>query len=182
MVYIILGQGFEEIEAVAPGDILRRGGVKVCYAAVGSALAVLGSTGISVTADTLVRDIRPTAGDTIVIPGGMGGVDAIKHDETAMAMIARAAKDGAELAAICAGPSVLAKLDLLDGRNITCYPGCEKLMGRAVCHCEKATEQDGTLITGRAPGAALDFGYALLAHLRGTRTADAVRESMHYRV
>ena len=182
MVYIILGEGFEEIEAVAPGDILRRGGAEVRYAAAGSALAVSGSTGITVTADLLAGDISPTKGDTVVIPGGMGGVNTIKHDEAAMAMIAKAARDGAELAAICAGPSVLAKLGLLDGRDITCYPGCEKLMGKARCHCEKVTVQDGTLVTGRAPGAALDFGYALLSHLKGVRVSEDVREGMCYRV
>lgn len=182
MVYIILGQGFEEVEAVAPGDILRRGGVDVCYAAVGASLEVPGSTGITVTADVLVRNIAPANGDTVVIPGGMGGVNAIKHDAKTMDMISSAAKNGSELAAICAGPSVLAKLGLLDGKNITCYPGCEKLMGKAICHCEKATVQDGSLVTGRAPGAALDFGYALLAHLKGERVSEDVRESMCYRV
>lgn len=182
MVYIILGQGFEEVEAVAPCDILRRGGVDACYAAVGASLAVSGSTGITVTADVFAKDIAPKAGDTVVIPGGMGGVNTIKHDAETMAMISSAAKSGAELAAICAGPSVLAKLGLLDGKDITCYPGCEKLMGKAICHCEKATVQDGSLVTGRAPGAALDFGYALLAHLKGERVSEDVREGMCYRV
>ncbi len=182
MVYIILGQGFEEIEAVAPGDILRRGGVEVRYAAAGDTLAVPGSTGITVTADILARNIAPAKGDTVVIPGGMGGVNTIKHDAETMDMISSAAKNGVELAAICAGPSVLAKLGLLDGRDITCYPGCEKLMGKARCHCDETTMQDGSLITGRAPGAALDFGYALLAHLKGEHVSEDVREGMCYRV
>lgn len=182
MVYIILGQGFEEIEATAPGDILRRGGVEVRYAAAGSSLSVPGSVGITLQADVLARDIAPKRGDTVVIPGGMGGVNTLKHDDAVMAMIAKAAENGAELAAICAGPSVLAKLGLLDGKNITCYPGCEKLMGKAVCHCDQSTMLDGTLVTGRAPGAALDFGYALLAHLRGERASEDVREGMCYRV
>ena len=182
MVYIILGQGFEEVEAVAPGDILRRGGVDVRYAAVGSALAVPGSVGIAVTAEVFAKDIAPKKGDTVLIPGGMGGVNSIKHDEAVMSMISKAAVCGAELAAICAGPSVLAKLGLLDGKNITCYPGCEKLMGRAICHCEQTTMLDGTLVTGRAPGAALDFGYALLAHIKGASVSENVREGMCYRV
>ena len=113
MVYIILGQGFEEVEAVAPGDILRRGGVEVRYAAAGSSLSVPGSVGITLQADVLARDIAPKKGDTLVVPGGMGGVNTIKHDDAVMAMIAKAAENGAELAAICAGPSVLAKLGLL---------------------------------------------------------------------
>ena len=84
MVYIILGKGFEEIEAIAPCDILRRGGVSVSFAAVGEQRIVVGSHGISVLADILVSDILPSQDDTFVIPGGMGGVNSIKSDMLTM--------------------------------------------------------------------------------------------------
>ena len=177
MVYIILGQGFEEIEATAPGDILRRGGVEVCYAAAGSSLSVPGSVGITLQADVLARDIAPKRGDTVVIPGGMGGVNTLKHDDAVMAMIAKAAENGAELAAICAGPSVLAKLGLLDGKNITCYPGCEDQMGSAHMVCAPAVT-DGKLITGTSAGCAVPFGLALIAALKGQAAAQAVAEQI----
>lgn len=180
MVYIILGQGFEEIEAVAPCDILRRVNVPVCFAAVGNEKAVSGSHGITVAADVLVSDITPSSGDIIVIPGGMGGVNSIKADETAMKMISAAAKSGSGLAAICAGPSVFAVLGLIDGKQITCYPGCENMMGKAICSYDKSTVTDGKLITGRAPGSAIDFGLALLTHIKGSQWAEKIRMELVY--
>lgn len=178
MVYIILGEGFEEIEAVAPCDILRRGGVSVSFAAVGEQKAVTGSRGISLLADILASEIVPSADDTFVIPGGMGGVTSIKSNMAAMKLIATAAKSGASLAAICAGPSVLAQLGLLKGRHITCYPGCEDMMDGAICDASSPTLVDGTLITGRAAGSAIEFGLKLLSNLKGEETADRTRKML----
>ncbi len=180
MVYIVLGKGFEEIEALTPCDILRRGGVSVSLAAVGNEKSVAGSHGISVNADVLIRDVLATANDTVVIPGGMGGVNTIKSDKTAMEFIGRAAKLGVALAAICAGPSVLAELGLIDGKEITCYPGNENMMGKAHCSCEKSTVTDGELITGRAPGASIDFGLKLLSRLKGEAIAKKIRLELVY--
>ena len=180
MVYIILGQGFEEIEAIAPCDILRRGGVDVKLAAVGSSKSVSSGRGITVLADVLTSDIVPEADDTFVIPGGMGGVNSIKSDAETMKLIDSAAKNGALLAAICAGPSVLAKLGLTDGKSITCYPGCEDLMGRALCDTKKITVSEKGLITGRSAGSAIDFGLAILAKLKGEKTAEKIRMDLVY--
>ena len=180
MVYIILGKGFEEIEAIAPCDILRRGGVPVSFAGVESGKIVEGAHGISVATDIAVSDISPAKEDCFVIPGGMGGVNSIKADKTAMSLIKKAADIGCNLAAICAGPSVLASLGILEGRHITCYPGCEDMMGGAVCKTTHPSFADGNLITGRAPAAALDFGLALLAHLAGGDITEEVRRSLVY--
>ena len=180
MVYILLGEGFEEIEAVTPCDILRRGGVSVSFAAVGSKICVAGGHGISVLADVFTSDIIPTAEDCFVIPGGMGGVNSIKSDGEAMSLLRTAAEIGAEFAAICAGPSVLAQLGLLEGKHITCYPGCENLMSGAVCDSTKSIASDGTLITGRAPGAAIDFGLALLSRLKGEAASKKIRTELVY--
>ena len=180
MVYIILGQGFEEIEALSPCDILRRGGVPVRFAAVGESKTVAGAHGILITADVFIRDISPSADDTIVIPGGMGGVNSIKGDEDAMELIKNFAKAGAKLAAICAGPSVLSDLGLIDGKTITCYPGSEKLMGNAVCKLEKPIVADVNLITGRAPGSAIEFGLELLSHIKDRKIAEKIRTELVY--
>ncbi len=178
MVYIILGEGFEEIEAVVPCDILRRGGVEAKFAAVGTSKLVSGGRGITISADLLTADITPVSGDTFVIPGGKGGVNSIKADAKTMKLIETAARSGAFLAAICAGPSVLAKLGLIDGKHITCYPGCEDLMGKALCDTKKPTTEDKSLITGRSAGAAIDFGLALLTHLKGEKTAERIRADL----
>ncbi len=180
MVYIILGEGFEEIEAVVPCDILRRGGVQVKFAAAGASKSVIGGHGITVVADVFTSDIIPSEDDTFVVPGGMGGVNSIKADNKTMRLLEAAAKKGSFLAAICAGPSVLAKLGLIDGKHITCYPGCEELMGSAICETEKPTASDTGLITGRAPGSAIDFGLKLLAHLKDEKTAEKIRTDMVY--
>lgn len=180
MVYIIIGEGFEEIEAVAPCDILRRGGVAVKYAAVGGNKNVTGSHGISVAADVMFSDVIPSADDTIVIPGGMGGVNSIKSDDNAMKIIKKADKAGALLAAICAGPSVLAQLGLLNGKRITCHPATEDLMDGAICDLENSTITDVKLITGRAPGSAIDFGLAILAHIKGESVEKRIRTELVY--
>ena len=101
-------------------------------------------------------------------------------DEKTMHMLARAAEAGATFAAICAGPAVLAKLRLLDGRHITCYPGTEHLMGGALCDATKKTCAEQGLMTGRAPGSALDFGLALLAQLKGEETAEKIKTELVY--
>ena len=180
MVYIILGKGFEEIEAITPCDILRRGGVPVSFAAVGENILITGSHGITVRADIFVKEIELSADDMLVIPGGMGGVNSIKSDIAAMQLIENASRIGIVFGAICAGPSVLAKLNLIDNMNITCFPGCENIMGKALCDCEKATVIDGKYITGRAPGSAIDFGLALLAFLRGIEAAEKIRTELVY--
>ena len=180
MVYIILGEGFEEIEAITPCDILRRGGVSVGFASVGAQKSVKGSHGIAVFADFLVSEISPTSEDTFVIPGGMGGVNSIKSDMLTMKLIETAAKSGASLAAICAGPSVLAQLGIINGKHITCYPGTEELMGGAICNASIPTLLDGKLITGRAPGSAVDFGLELLSHLKGEAVANRIRTELVY--
>lgn len=180
MVYILLGKGFEEIEAISPCDILRRGGVDVSFAAIGEEKTVTGAHGISISADVNAADIVCKKGDVFVVPGGMGGVNSIKSDQSTMSLLKKAADCGCCMAAICAGPSVLSVLGITDDKAITCYPGNEKNMGKAVCKTTHSTYIDGNLITGRAPGSALDFGLAILAHLAGSDTAERVRRDLVY--
>lgn len=178
MIYIVLGTGFEEIEAIAPCDILRRGGADVCFAAVGGDRVVAGAHGIAVTAEKLFSETAPSKGDRIVIPGGMGGVSSIKGSPEAMELISASAKRGADISAICAGPSVLAELGLLEGKNITCYPGCEDMMADAVCDASKPVCRDGGIITSRSPGSAIEFGLALLENAKGAAAAKDVRDDL----
>lgn len=179
MVYIILGTGFEEIEAVAPCDILRRGGVEVRYAGIGGRL-IRGGNGITVQADCTVEEMDLDAMEMIVLPGGMGGVHSILGSEAAMKAVMYAHEHGKLVAAICAAPSILAKLHITDGKRAVVYPGMEAEMGSAVMTEENAV-RDGKVLTGRAPGAALDFGYLLLQTLKGEETAQKVRGGMVYK-
>jgi 4-methyl-5(b-hydroxyethyl)-thiazole monophosphate biosynthesis len=180
MIYILLGKGFEEIEAVTCCDILRRGGVPVCFAAVGDEESVCGAHGISIAAEAAAGNISPEKNSVFVVPGGMGGVNSIKSDKTAMSLLKKAADTGCFMAAICAGPAVLSALGITDDKTITCYPGCEDMMGKAICKTTHSTYIDGNLITGRAPGSAIDFALALLARLVGSETAESVRRGLVY--
>ena len=176
MVYIILGKGFEPMEAVAPCDILRRGGVEVQFAGIGGTL-IEGGHGICVQADCRVEDMKLGRTDMVILPGGLGGVQSILGCETAMNFIRLAYEDQKYVAAICAAPTILAQLHITDGRRATCYPGCETQMPGTE-YTPVQAQQDGKLITGQAPGASFAFGLKLLAALRGEQTAADVAEGM----
>ena len=179
MVYIILGTGFEPIEAVVPCDILRRGGIEVQFAGIGGTL-IEGGHGISVQADCRVEDMRLEKTDMVMLPGGLDGVNAIMGSETAMNFVRLAYEKGSFVAAICAAPTILAKLGITDGRRATCYPGMEAQMGAAqMIDC--GAVQDETVITGRAAGSAEEFGLACLRALSGEQAADTVAAGIVYR-
>lgn len=173
MVYILLGTGFEETEAIAPLDLLRRAGVQALTVGI-NGKTVYGSHGIGVEADIIVGEMDLTAMDMIVLPGGLGGVASIRTCQEAMDALRFAWENGKYVAAICAGPTVLADLCITDGRNATCYPGCEAQMGSAIMVPNAACVQDGNLITGTSAGCAISFGLALVAALKGQQTADTV--------
>lgn len=178
MVYILLGTGFEEIEALAPCDILRRGGVDVALVGV-NGREITGSHGITVRADCTVEELDRNAMEMIVLPGGMGGVHSMLESSLALDAVSWAWKTDKWVAAICAAPTILAKLGISDGKRCVCYPGLEGEMGKAnMVHA--STVRDGRLLTGRGPGAALDFGLLLLETLKDPETARQVKAGMVY--
>lgn len=179
MVYIILGTGFEDMEAVCPCDILRRGGVEVQFAGIGGRL-VTGGNGVTVQTDCTVEEIDFEKLEMIVLPGGMGGVHSILASETALNAVKWAYENEKYVAAICAAPTILAKLGVTDGKRATVYPGMEDQMGSAVMQDANAV-RDGKVLTGRAPGAAMDFGLLLLQTLKDAETAARVQSGMVYK-
>ena len=177
MVYVLLGTGFEETEAIAPIDLLRRAGVPVLTAGV-TGKFVTGGHGITVEADITVEEMDLTAMEMIVLPGGLGGVASARASQAALDALTFAWENGKFVAAICAGPTVLADLHITDGRSTTCYPGCESGMGSAVCVPGKAVVRDGKLITGTSAGCATAFGLALVEALKGQQTAKTVADQI----
>ena len=175
MVYIILGTGFEEMEALVPCDLLRRGKVDVRLVGIGG-LEITGGHGITVKTDCTEQEADWSAAELLVLPGGLGGVASIEGSKTVMDAIR--AHEG-PLAAICAAPTVLARLGLTDGLRATCYPGMEEQMGNAQMLAED-TVADGRILTGRAAGAAFSFGLALLERLQGREVADRVAAEVVY--
>lgn len=178
MVYILLGTGFEEIEAIAPCDILRRSGIETRLVWLEDQY-VTGGHGITVKADCHLSEIDWDKIEMMVIPGGLGGVEAIENSAEAIDAIIKADQNGAYLAAICAGPRVLAKLGLLNGKQIVCFPGMEAEMTGATVVSQK-TNLDGKLLSGQAAGAAIDFALALIAALKGKEMAETIKNSIYY--
>lgn len=179
MVYILLGKGFEETEAIAPGDILRRAQIPMQYVGIGGKI-VEGAHGISICADITVEEMELSNMDMIVLPGGLGGVESIEGSPEAMKAVEYALSQDKYVAAICAAPMILGKRGYLDGKNATCYPGCESGMGKAIVHGDKEAVVDGKIITGRAPGAAIEFGLTLSGMLPGQFTPEEIAGYMVY--
>lgn len=177
MVYLFLANGFEEIEALLPLDILRRGGVEVTTVAVGGAEFVSGSHGIPVGADLpegLFRDSRPEA---VILPGGMPGAKNLDASRTVDAALRACAANGGYLCAICAAPMVLGRRGYLAGKEAVCFPGFEgELSGATISH--RRVVRDGKVITASGMGVAMEFGLEILAALRGRETAEKVRKTI----
>lgn len=173
MVYVLLGTGFEEIEAITPVDLLRRAGIEVQTVGI-SGKVVCGSHGIGITADITAEQMQPSQTEMIVLPGGLGGVASLKSSAAAMQAVRDAWENGNRVAAICAAPTILAELGITDGKCVTCYPGCEAEMGGARLIDGRAVVCDGKLITGTSAGCAASFALALIAALRGQQAAERV--------
>lgn len=178
MIYVLLGEGYEEIEAVAPVDILRRAGLNVQYAGIGGK-TITGAHGIKIESDITVDEIDLDAMEMIVVPGG-GGVAAVEADESAMRALLYAFSNDIFTGLICAAPTILGKRGLLDGRVATCYPGMENDMGEAIMRPDESAVRDGKLITGRAPAAAVDFGLALVEALTDSSMKKTIMYFMAY--
>ena len=176
MVYMLLGTGFEETEAIAPLDLLRRAGVEVTTVGLNGKI-IYGGHGIGVEADIEIDQLDLTNLEMIILPGGLGGVTSIRGCQAAMEAIRYAYENGKYTAAICAGPTVLADLGIVDGKNATCYPGCESQMGSANM-MEAAAVTDGKLITGTSAGCAVPFGLALISALKGREEAERIAQQI----
>ena len=172
MVYMLLGNGFEETEAIAPLDLLRRAGIQVLTVGV-NGKTVYGGHGIGIEADILLEEMDLTELEMIILPGGLGGVASVRASEAAMNALQFAWENDKFVAAICAGPTVLADLGITNGKKATCYPGCESGMGSANVVAEAAV-RDGKLITGASAGCAVKFGLALIEVLKGKEAAETV--------
>ena len=177
MVYMLLGTGFEETEAVAPLDLLRRAGVEIMTVGVNGKI-IYGSHNISIEADIELHEMDLTALDMIILPGGLGGVTSVRASQEAMHALKFAWDNGKYVAAICAGPTVLADLGITSGKQATCFPGCEGGMGDAVMIPNAAAVTDGRLITGTSAGCAIPFGLELIKALKGEQEAERIQKQI----
>lgn len=176
MVYVFLAEGFEEMEALAPIDLLRRVGVEVTTVGVGGKL-IKGAHGVGFTADSDGEGLDFSDADCVVLPGGMPGTTNLDASPIVEACLMKAEEKDALIAAICAAPSVLGHKGLLKGKKATCFPGFEEELLGAL-HTGAPVEKDGNIITARGAGVALDFALALVAELKGETAAKELRESL----
>ena len=176
MVYMLLGTGFEETEAIAPLDILRRAGIDVMTVGL-NGKTVYGGHNIGIECDITIEQMDLTNLEMIVLPGGLGGVASIRACKQAMDAVQFAYENDKFTAAICAGPTVLADLGITNGKKAVCYPGCEDAMGTAEI-LNAAAFIDGKLITGTSAGCALSFGLELIRALKGDEAAAAIEKQI----
>ena len=177
MVYMFLADGFEEVEALCPLDVLRRAGIEVTTVGVGKDM-IRGAHGITVQADipdVMYRDSDP---EMIILPGGMPGAANLDACRTVDAALRAASRKGAYMAAICAAPFILGKRGLLNGRRAVCYPGFEGELSGARIESELTVVRDGNIVTAKGMGAAFEFGLELVRCLRDVATAESIRAAV----
>lgn len=173
-----LAEGFEETEAVTIVDILRRAGIRVTVAGL-TAGSVAGSHGIAMVPDTTLHALAGRRFELIVLPGGRPGADNLAADERLIAVLQDAARSGALIGAVCAGPRALARAGLLAGRRVTSFPGALDDIEPADWHyCEEPVVVDGRLVTSRGPGTAMDFALRLVEEVLGSRKRHAVESRL----
>ena len=179
MVYMLLENGFEMCEALAPVDILRRGGVNITTVGV-SGKTIKSSHGVEVTADSEFSETDFSEMEMLIIPGGQPGVDNLWANDEVRALVAETAEKKIKISAICAAPMILSRLGILDGKKCTCYPSCSDELPKEGFMKDTGVVRDGEITTGRAAGDAFDFGFAILASLRGEEVAESVKRAVCY--
>lgn len=167
-VLAILAEGFEEIEAIAPVDLLRRAGVEVTLAALGEGIHVTGKNSITVHADTTLAAIGAKPFDCLFLPGGPG-VKHLRADPRVIALVRRQHAEGGWLAAICAAPTVLRDAGLLEGRRYTAHFSVANELPALLA--EERVVADGRVLTSRGAGTAVDFGLLLIEKLLSSEKA-----------
>lgn len=175
-VVVFLADGAEEIEAISPVDILRRAGAEVTLAGVGGK-EIICAHNIKIVCDKELSEISGEDFDMYVLPGGVRGTESLSDSEIIKDTVKKAYSDGKTVAAICAAPSVLGKIGILNGKRATCYPGFEKYLDGAE-FVSASVVCDGNIITSRGAGTAMNFSLALVKALYGQDKAEDIRKAV----
>ena len=176
-IYVFLAEGFEEVEALTPVDVLRRAGLPVKTVSVTGVLTVNGAHGVPVVADMVFEEVKEEDAEMIVLPGGLPGATNLDAHAGLDKLILSFANAGKPLAAICAAPMVYGKRGLLKGKKATCYPGFDKYLEGAE-YTGNMVEVVDNFILGKGPGAAPAFGFAILEKYAGAAKAQEVKNGM----
>ena len=180
MIYVFLATGFEDIEAIAPVDIMRRAGLKVQTVSITGENVVMSAHGVGITSDILLQEVDFGKAEMLVLPGGLPGSTNLDACQPLTRAIKQHFETGGAIAAICAAPLVFGHLGLLKGRLATCYPGVDSEL-RGANYTAAIVEQDGNIITGKGPAAAFEFGYTIVDYFLGEGASLPLRQGMIYK-
>ena len=173
--YAFIATGFEEVEALAVIDVLIRAGIEVTMVSISDEKLVAGAHNISIMTDAFFDDIKDSDGDLYFLPGGLGGTNNLGAHEELCKLLVEKFNEGRHISAVCAAPSVLGKLGILDGKKATCYPGFEEyLEGATVLTSDRSVRvvTDGNVTTSRGMGTSIELGLELSSILVGKEVAD----------
>lgn len=176
MIYVFLADGFEVTEALATVDVLRRAKLPVTTVGIGSE-EIQSSHGITVLPDVLETDLDFDDMTAVVLPGGMPGTINLENSATVQSAIKYAVENNKFICAICAAPSILGHLGLLDGKNATCFPGFEVNEDK-VNYTDEPAVADGKIITGKGAGAAVEFALKIVSEMVSKEVSDEIRSTM----
>ena len=179
MIYVFLATGFEDIEAIAPVDIIRRAGLEVQTVSITGERIVMSAHGVGIAADLLLSEVDFSQAKMLVLPGGMPGSTNLDACQPLTQALKRHFEAGGAIAAICAAPLVFGHLGLLQGCRATCYPGVSTELWGAN-FSTAIVERDGRIITGKGPAAAFEFGYTIVDFFLGEGASQPLREGMIY--
>lgn len=178
---VLIAPGLEEIEALAPVDLLRRAGIGVELIALGEELAVTGSHDIVVTCERRLAETDLDSYELLFLPGGQPGTQNLLDDERVRAHLAQRVARGGEVAAICAAPSILAELGLLEGKAATSHPSVEQvIIERGARFRAEAIVRDGSIVTSRGMGTSIALGLHLVARMKSVDEAEALAAAIIY--
>lgn len=176
-VFIFLADGFEEIEAIAPIDIFRRADIDVTTISVSNQKLVRGAHNITVQADKLFSEVDFSINDLLYLPGGMPGTSNLDNHAGLKELLLKQDGENKKIAAICAAPSILGKLGLLNGKEAICFPGFENQLAGAILSKDKIVKS-GQISTAKAAGVAIPFALKLVEELKGKMLADKIEASI----
>ncbi|MDO5520525.1 MAG: DJ-1/PfpI family protein [bacterium] len=179
-VYVFLADGFEEVEALSVVDLLRRADVDTTMIAVSDTIEIIGGHGIVVTADKVFEEVSFEEADMIFLPGGTTGVKNLAKCEELCDKIVEFNQEGKMVVAICAAPTLLHKLGILDGKNATCYRDLASELTNTN-YIDANVVVDGNVITSQGFGTSVDLGLALIEHFRGRDEAKRIQNAVMYR-
>jgi len=178
MLYMFLAQGFEETEALAPYDMIKRAGISISTVGIGGEY-ITGTKGVTVKADLNEDDIDLTVCEGVILPGGIPGTENLYKSETVKNCVSFCTQNELLTAAICAAPSVLGRMGVLTGKTAVCYPGFEETLTGAVIG-KKGAVTDGNIITAKGAGCVFPFSYEIIKYLVSSEAADKVLSQVQY--